>query len=183
MRVISGLKRGHRLLGPKGKHSRPTEDKVKEAVFNILYPLKDEFVALDLFACTGSIGIEFLSRGAKHVYFSELNNENINLMKKNLENTKFTEKAKILRGNYLKNLDIIKENIDYVYIDPPYESNYYNKSLEYMTDSDYFTNAKFIVEIDKHMDFSESNNKLELIFQRSYGQKEISIYERKQIWK
>ena len=86
MRVISGIRRGQSLLGPKGKHSRPTEDKVKEAVFNVLYPLKDNCVAIDLFSCTGSIGIEFLSRGANKVYFSEYNGENISIMKKNLMN-------------------------------------------------------------------------------------------------
>ena len=69
MRVISGIRKGHKLKSPKGKEIRPTEDRIKESLFNILGPLKEDSLVLDLFAGTGSIGVEFLSRGAKIVYF------------------------------------------------------------------------------------------------------------------
>lgn len=178
MRVISGRNKGQRLLGPKDYESRPTDDRVKEAVFNIIYPIKDLCVALDLFACTGSIGIEFLSRGAKKVYFSELKYDNIKIMEENLERTRFKEQSVILKGNFLKNLDLIEEDIDYVYIDPPYASGFYSKALDYIRKSKYFANSKIIVEADKDEDFSLVMEGLVRIFHRKYGKKEISIYER-----
>lgn len=180
MRVISGSKKGFRLLAPKNNKSRPTEDKVKEAVFNILYPIKNNSNMLDLFSCTGSIGIEFLSRGARKVYFSELNSANISLLKDNLKKTNFLDKAIILRGSFQKNLEKVDESIDYVYIDPPYESDYYEKALQFMVGSPFFYNSKFIVEGDKLLDYSEAIPELTMVFQRKYGRKIISIYERKE---
>lgn len=179
MRVISGTNRGQKLLGPKDSRSRPTEDKIKEAVFNIISPIKDSCLVVDLFACTGSIGIEFLSRGARKVYFSELKYDNIRIMKENLEKTRFLDKSVILKGHFQKNLDLINEDIDYVYIDPPYASDYYTKSLDFISKSEFFKSSKIIVESDKYDDFSEEFDNLQLIFKRKYGKKEISIYERK----
>ncbi len=180
MRVISGSKKGYRLLAPKNNKSRPTEDKVKEAVFNILYPIKDNCLVLDLFACTGSIGIEFLSRGAKKVYFSEINSSNISILKDNLSKTNFLDNSVILRGSFQRNLERIDESIDYVYIDPPYESDFYEKSLIFMAKSPLFLHSKFIVEEDKLVDYSETISDLIMIFQRKYGRKVITIYERKE---
>lgn len=179
MRVISGSKKGHRLLAPKNNKSRPTEDKIKEAVFNILYPIKDNCLVLDLFACTGSIGVEFLSRGAKKVYFSEINPSNISLLRENLDRTHFLDDAVILRGSFLRNLERVDDSIDYVYIDPPYESDYYEKALNFMVNSPLFYNSKFIVEEDKLLDYSDRISELAMVFQRKYGRKVITIYERK----
>lgn len=178
MRVITGEKKGQKLLGPKDSKSRPTEDKIKEAVFNIISPIKQSSTVVDLFACTGSIGIEFLSRGAKKVYFSELKYDNIKTMKFNLEKTGLTDKAVILKGHFMKNLSQINEPIDYVYIDPPYESDYYTQALEYISKSDLYENALLIVEADKHDDYSEEFDGLRQVFFRKYGRKEIAIYER-----
>lgn len=177
MRVISGNNRGQRLLGPKTSNSRPTEDKIKEAVFNIISPIKDACTALDLFSCTGSIGIEFLSRGAKKVYFSELKYDNIKIMKENLEKTRLLDRSHILKGHFLKNLSLIDENIDYVYIDPPYASDFYSQALDFISKSPYFKNAKIILESDREEDYSKIFDNLSLVFKRKYGSKEISIYE------
>lgn len=178
MRVIAGLRKGFKLEGPRKSKARPTEDKIKETIFNILYPMKHDAVVLDLFACTGSIGIEFLSRGAKKVFFSELNYDNIKILNQNLEKTKFTDTSIVLGGDYKKNIKSIDEDIDYVFIDPPYYTNYYEKSIRLMLEIDYFKNSSFITEADRHMDFTEKFDELKLVFQRQYGKKEISIYER-----
>lgn len=177
MRVISGLRKGYKLLGPKSTKSRPTEDKVKEAVFNVLYPYRSGGVALDLFSCTGSIGIEFLSRGSKKVFFSESNYDNIRILKENLDKTHFTEQAQILGGDFKKNILLVDENVDYVYIDPPYYSDFYIKSLDIIKDIEFFKEALFILEADKKIDVLEEFDCFELLFQRQYGKKEISIYK------
>ena len=177
MRVIAGLGKGYRLLGPKSTKSRPTEDKIKESVFNVLYPLRENSVILDLFSCTGSIGIEFLSRGSKKVFFSESNYDNIRILNENLEKTRFLEQAEVLQGDFKKNILRVYEDIDYVYIDPPYYSDFYTKALHIMKDIVYFRNAYFIFEADKRIDVLENFNCFELVFQRRYGKKEISIYK------
>ena len=178
MRIISGIAKGKNLLAPKDKNTRPTQDSVKEAVFNILSPLKDDFIALDLFAATGSIGLEFLSRAAKHVYFSEKNNSNIDLLKRNLQACYFTNRATVLKGDFRKNLKLIDKEIDYVYIDPPYQSSFYEDSFSIIQDISLFDGALLITEVDRDVDFSQSFARYERVFHRRYGQKYISIYER-----
>lgn len=180
MRIISGIRRGKKLLSPKNKDSRPTEDRVKEAIFNVLYPMKDNFTALDVFACTGSIGLEFISRGAKRVFFSELNRDNISLLDRNIKDCGFVDKAKVYQGDFRRNISLIRENIDYVYLDPPYKSNFYELALELMIDNPYFSNAIFICEMDRDDNFSEKYDKIHLVFSRSYGNKYIKMYKGKE---
>ena len=179
MRVISGNRRGTKLLGPKLDQDgiRPTDDRVKEAVFNIIQPIKENCIVVDLFACTGSIGIEFLSRGARKAYFSELRYENVQLIYKNLEKTKLLDNAVVLKGDFKKNLKKLGDHIDYVYIDPPYRSDLVEKSLTLMQDDELFSNSRFIVEMEGFVDFSKTHD-YKLLFSREYGRKVISIYER-----
>lgn len=179
LRVITGTRRGHKLKGPDDKNSRPTEDRVKEAIFNIISPVEEDEIALDLFACTGNIGIEFLSRGANKVYFSEINKNNISYLKDNISHTKFENKSVILQGDFRRNLSNIRENIDYVYMDPPYESGFYEIAFEIMLNIKYFKNALYIVEVNKDIDFSDKFEKLELIYSKKYGKKHINFYREK----
>lgn len=179
LRVITGLRKGFKLQGPKGSNSRPTEDKIKESIFNILEPLSDEeFIALDLFSCTGNIGIEFLSRGAQKVYFSENSRNNMELLKKNLEHTKFLDKSTVLFGDFRKNLILVNENIDYVYIDPPYFSDYYQEALKIMLSRECFKDSLFITEMDRDVNFSEFFDELDLVYEKRYGKKYIKFYRR-----
>ncbi len=126
MRVISGLRKGHKLKSPKGQDIRPTEDRIKESLFNIIGPLKKESLVLDLFAGTGSIGIEFLSRGAKFVYFIDSSNESIRIIKDNLSLTKFLDSASIHKMDSINSIKFLREKgilFDYIFIDPPYEKH------------------------------------------------------------
>ncbi len=132
MRVISGSAKGRRLKAPKGDKSRPTEDRVKESLFNILTPLKLNGVVLDLFSCSGSIGIEFLSRGAKKVYFNDWDRSNATLIRENLAMTGFEKDAVVMNHDYKKAINQLSliENLqfDYVYLDPPYHTNYADRA-------------------------------------------------------
>lgn len=181
LRVITGLRKGHKLQGPKSSNARPTEDRIKESIFNIMEPFDDDFIALDLFAATGNIGIEFLSRGAKKVYFSELDRENIKLLEQNLNHTKFIENSVVLKGDFRRNLLQIRDDIDFVYIDPPYDvQDYYKDSFKIMTKSKYFKNTLFITEMDENIDFTEDFDKLELVYEKKYGKKHIKFYREKE---
>lgn len=178
MRVISGKYKGFNLKSPKAKNSRPTDNKVKEAIFAMLYPYKDDFKALDLFACTGQMGIEFLSHGASKVVFGELNRFNYQILKENLEKTS-TENAETFRGDFRKTLEICKEKsykFDYIFLDPPYKEDYLKISLKLILNYHLLENNGIIIsESDRDLDFSDMDN-LRLINEKKYGRKIVKFY-------
>lgn len=152
MRIISGQRRGLKLKSPKGDHTRPTESRVKESIFNILANVSGSKV-LDLFAGSGSIGLEFLSRDADLCYFVEsdklaLKSLEDNLSKANLGKYKIFPYDSIKALKYISKGEII---FNYIYIDPPYDRvSLYDKSLEIIhKNHQAFGKALIIVEADK----------------------------------
>lgn len=126
MRVISGLARGTKLNSIDDISTRPTLDRVKESLFNILQSNIRESVILDLFAGSGAISIEFLSRGASKAYLCEKNNLATKMIYTNLEKTKLKDKAVVINKDYKKALEKFASQelqFDFVYIDPPYNAN------------------------------------------------------------
>lgn len=127
MRVISGTARGTKLNSIQDLSTRPTLDRVKESLFNILQPnIQEDSVILDLFSGSGAIAIEFLSRGAKKAYFCEKNQLAVKMIYSNLEKTKLIEKAVIIKKDYKNALEMLQQEkvkLDFGYIDPPYEAN------------------------------------------------------------
>lgn len=126
MRVISGTARGTKLNSIDNISTRPTLDRVKESLFNILQPGIQNSVVLDLFAGSGAIAIEFLSRGAKKAYLGEKNNLATKMIYENLKKTRMDTKAVVINKDYKKVLEMLKQDeiqFDFVYIDPPYEAN------------------------------------------------------------
>lgn len=183
MRVISGENKGQRLLAPKGKNTRPTEDRVKESIFNIIMPIDSESIVLDIFSGSGQIGIEFLSRGALRAYFIDNSRESISIINENLERTRLKDRAFILKNNYLKALKYLnEENIafDYIYMDPPFkEYKLYIKSLEMISNYKILKeDGIFLVEHDKGMELGNIYD-LKLTDNRKYGNVDISIYNKR----
>ena len=130
MRIISGIARGTKLYTLEGENTRPTLDRVKEPLFSIIQnEIKDSDV-LDLFAGSGALGLEALSRGAKKAVFCDKSYSAIEIIKKNIEKTHFEEKAKVLCMDYKKCLTSINEKFDLIFIDPPYKQDIAIKSLE-----------------------------------------------------
>jgi len=124
LRVIAGSARGTKLKAPKGLSVRPTADRVKEALFNIINARVIDCVFIDLFAGSGAVGIEALSRGAKNAVFVDHNRVNIALIKDNLEKTRLAERARLLCSDAGKAIDsLAAENFkaDLFFIDPPYD--------------------------------------------------------------
>ena len=121
MRVVSGSARGHRLKAPRGMRTRPMADKIKEAAFSTLASLGVEFErVLDLYAGSGSVGIEALSRGADSVDFVEQNGAACGVIRDNLQSTKFEDRGQVLQtsvGSFLTHVD---KPYDFVIMDPPY---------------------------------------------------------------
>ena len=180
MRIISGDKKGFKLKAPKGMDTRPTEDRVKESLFNILGTINGDSIVLDLFSGSGSIGIEFLSRGAKFAYFIDNSHLSISTIKENISHTKFEEKSKIIKGDSIKIIKFLdRENIkfDYVYIDPPYGKNLIEKALESISKIDILNNnSLLILEHDKKKSFPETMYKFKKVDMRNYGHKVLTFY-------
>jgi 16S rRNA (guanine(966)-N(2))-methyltransferase RsmD len=181
LRVISGTRKGHRLKAPKGKDVRPTEDKIKESLFNILSPIKMESNVLDLFSGTGQIGIEFLSRGAAKAYFVDISSYNITIIKENLNHTKFIDQSEIINSDAIKALKILqRKNIkfDYIFIDPPYkEHKLILDTLNEIVRSNLLTIDGFIIiEHEKAFVLDDNYKNLVKLDFRNYGSKSISFY-------
>lgn len=123
MRVIAGSARSLKLITPTGDNTRPTQDRIKETLFNILSPDIPECVFLDMFAGSGGIGIEALSRGASKAFFIDNNKEALNCIETNLKTTHLADRAVVLKGNAISCLGSISaQHIDIVFMDPPYQA-------------------------------------------------------------
>lgn len=121
MRVIAGTRRSLLLKTPDGNVTRPTTDRIKETLFNVLQTDIQDSIFVDLFSGSGAIGIEALSRGAKKAYFIEMNKEAISCIQDNVKFTKFTEQAVVLKQEVVSGLEFIKEPVDIIFMDPPYD--------------------------------------------------------------
>ena len=122
MRVITGTARGRKLEQLIGDDVRPTTDRVKEAVFSIIQFNIEGRRFLDLFAGSGQMGIEALSRGAKEAVFVDNRKESVEIIKRNLKSTKLDENAKVIPMDSNSYLNVNSEKFDFVFIDPPYET-------------------------------------------------------------
>lgn len=175
MRVISGTARGKKLKTLEGLETRPTLDRVKEALFNIIqFDLKDSIV-LDLFSGSGALGIEALSRGAKKAVLCDASYEAIQIINRNVKETKLAEKAEIIKGDYieiLKKLKVQSKEFDIIFLDPPYKSDYVIKSIQYIIELNLLTEKGIIiVETDDKNKIEEikAKKELEVYDTRKYG--------------
>ncbi len=173
MRIISGTARGTKLYTLEGKTTRPTLDRVKESLFNIIQNETIDSIFLDLFSGSGAIGLEAASRGARKVILCDKSKEAINIINKNIEKTHLKEKVELYNLDYETLLKTkIKENLDVIYIDPPYESNFAIKALELIIEKG-LTNedSTIIIETDDEIKILKELEKLEIKItdKRKYG--------------
>lgn len=176
MRVISGKYKGKNLIGFDIDGTRPTMDRVKESLFGIIQNNIKNSVVLDLFAGSGSLGIEALSNGAREVYFIDNNIELINIIKKNTNG--MNENIHIMKSDYKNALELIKNSnikFDIIFLDPPYKLNLINDCLDKIVEYN-LLNKDGIVVCEYETENIE-NNKLKLIKDKKYGSKKIKIYE------
>ena len=145
MRVISGKARGVNLKTPEGILTRPTIDRVKEALFSIINFDIPASNVLDLFGGTGQLGIEALSRGAKSAVFVDQREEACKLIKENLRCTKLEQDAKVVRMDYLDYLKRCKDKFDIIFLDPPYAEVFLENALKCITEIDILQSGGIIV--------------------------------------
>lgn len=156
MRVIAGRARSLRLKTPKGQETRPTTDRIKETLFNMIQGEIPDSIFVDLFAGSGGIGIEALSRGAKHAYFIDNDREAAACIQDNLSFTKFTNLATLLKQDAFIALTAIHEKeVDIIFMDPPYMAGLEQDLLEALGRQSYVTpNTLLILEAKINTDFS-----------------------------
>jgi len=132
-RIIAGEKKGLRLKSPQGKNTRPTTDRIKETIFNILSPYIENSTVLDVFAGTGSLGIEALSRGGKSATFIENNKGCSDIIKSNLEFTGYNNVSDVIYMSVAAAIKMLSQNnakFDMIFMDPPYCKNFIASTLQ-----------------------------------------------------
>jgi len=145
MRVIAGIAKGISLAAPDGMQTRPTADRVKEALFSIIHFELPGAKVLDLFGGTGQLGIEALSRGASSAVFVDARDDACKLIRENLRKTKLSEVGTIVRSDYLDYLKRCKEKFNIVILDPPYAEVFLENALKMITEIDILHSGGIIV--------------------------------------
>ena len=150
MRIISGKARGTKLYTLDGTATRPTLDRVKESLFNIIQNDIEDSTVLDLFSGSGAIGLEFLSRGAKRAVLCDSSKDAIKIIKQNVQKTHFEEKVEVYNMEFTKLVERLQnQKFDIIYIDPPYATDFIKISLEKIIEYELVNeNTKIIVETD-----------------------------------
>lgn len=180
MRVIAGKAKGRNLLSPVGMGTRPTLDRIKESIFNIIQNNVYGRTALDVFAGTGSLGLEAVSRGAKECYLVDKGKETYGFLKQNVQNLHFEQECKCLNMDSYEALRYFGNNnitFDLIFVDPPYRKDMIPPAIEIITDKKLLSKDGIIVsKIDSIEEIYEGNNEIKLVDHRKYGNTTICIY-------
>ena len=179
MRVITGKARGVQLKTPEGMLTRPTADRVKEALFSIINFDLPGAAVLDLFGGTGQLGIEALSRGANSAVFVDQREDACKIIRENLRRTKLESQGRVVRSNYLDYLRRSREKFDIILLDPPYAEVFLENALKCITEIDILKSDGIIVAerpVEKELPFEFEG------FTRSkdykYGKTLLTIYRK-----
>ncbi len=172
MRIISGKYKGKKLDGFDIEGTRPTMDRVKESLFGIIQNNLKDSICLDLFAGSGSLGIEALSNGASICYFVDKNKQILNILKNNL---KGIENSILIEKDYLMALEELKtKKFDIIFLDPPYKYNLITPSIQKIMEFDMLNKDGIIVCEYENEDIKCD---LKLLKTKKYGSKNIKIYK------
>lgn len=184
MRVIAGEYRGRRLERIEGSDIRPTSDKVKESLFNILGNAVIDSTFLDLFSGTGGVGIEALSRGAKHVVFIDSSIKSIKVLKENLKRLRIEDNYEAFHTDYstaINKLHKYNKHFDIIFIDPPYSVGIAEAALKELDHNPIVAHSGVvIVEHDSKDRMPEFVGKLYMYRSRQYGNTTLSFYALKE---
>lgn len=183
MRVIAGQFRSRKLLAPPGSATRPTSDRLRETLFNVVSANIVDSVWVDLFAGSGAVGIEALSRGARMVYFAEKSSRAANAIRANLRNLKIDEGFELQEQEALKALhalDAAAVSCDFCFLDPPYaEKGAYEQTLGFLSQSCLLTpRSTVIAEHEKHSNLLDRYGSLERSRILQQGDAVLSFYRR-----
>lgn len=180
MRIIAGDRRGTKLEAVPGMNTRPTADRVKESLFNIIQmDITGDSRVLDVFAGTGALGLEALSRGAREAVFIEQDPQAFAVLRRNIAKCRCEDRAHVLKGDALSLLATLQgQQFDLILLDPPYQKNLYAavlfSVLKYHLLSDY---GILVSEHSKTVPFSWDDERLNLYKSRSYGETVLNFFQ------
>lgn len=179
MRVISGTARGRRLKELQGMDTRPTTDKVKESIFNIIQFDIEGRRVLDLFGGTGQLGIEALSRGAARCVFLDQRKDAAALIRENLKTTGLSDRAAVVQGDSIAYLNSSREKFDLIFLDPPYQSDLLERALETITRIDILNgNGIILCESNVEKELPEVISPYTKGREYRYGKIKVTLYHR-----
>ncbi|MCS7459488.1 16S rRNA (guanine(966)-N(2))-methyltransferase RsmD [Paenibacillus doosanensis] len=183
MRVISGSAKGRPLKAVPGMGTRPTTDKVKEAIFSMIGPYFEGGHVLDLFAGTGGLSIEALSRGMERAVLTDIDKKSIDTIRQNLQATGFTDQAEIYRNDAQRAVKALTKRgvkFDLVFLDPPYRLKLVRELVEQLDEADMLNSyATIVMEHDAEDAYEEPIGRLEWVRRAEYGDTAITIYKNK----
>ena len=181
VRIIAGKARGRKLIPPATMETRPTLDRVKESMFSIIQNHIPDAVVVDVFAGTGSLGLEAASRGAKEVYLVDRSKDAFSLLKQNIENLKFEDTCYALNKDSYEALKYLADKnkvFDVIFIDPPYCREMIPEAMKIIHDRKLLNEDGIIVtKIDSIEEIYEGNDNIALFKSRKYGNTTICLYK------
>lgn len=179
MRIISGYLKGKKISLPKDNLIRPLKDIVKESIFNILehsneinYKIKNSII-LDLFAGSGSFGLECISRGAKYVYFNENYKDAIRLLEKNIKSLDCEDKCQIIKNSCFNLKGHFNKKVNIIFIDPPFKEAKVNELIELILELKILENKGTIIIHRNIKTLENITSKLKIFDSRNYGLSKI----------
>lgn len=182
MRIITGSAKGTKLKGPKGSDTRPTADRVKESIFNIMGSLVMNAKVLDLFAGTGNLGLEALSRGADSAVFIDYNANSIEVIRDNAVHTKLIFKTEIFKNDVFKGMHKLEQSqrrFDLIFCDPPYNKGLVNQVLTKLDNSTLLIPGGFVmIEYSQHEPINQEWQTLQLKRVEKYGETMVGFWRR-----
>ena len=176
LRVISGSARGRKLSAPEGLDTRPTTERVKESIFNIISPYLPATNILDLFAGSGAMGIEALSRAGHHAVFVEQDEKALSVIKKNLQDTRLYDRAEVIRTDAFSFLQHNAVRFDIIFLDPPYNKGLLTKAMDEIYRLSLLSDNGIIVAESEYGGELPSGNGFDLIKQAKYGKTVVSVF-------
>lgn len=176
MRIIGGRHRGRKLAEFGGEEIRPTADRVKESLFNILSFKIAGATVLDLFCGSGNLGLECLSRGAASAHFNDFSKESLLVLKKNIASLKVERECEITNCDYLICLDNTHKTYDLIFIDPPYAKEYGVQALKVIAERG-LLNEGGVAVYERDRAFTGDVAGLEMYDERRYGKTYLSFFK------
>lgn len=179
MRVVSGKARGTKLFSPKDYNVRPTADRIKESLFNILQPIVYESIVLDLFSGSGAIGIEFISRGSEKAFLVDNSKDSIDIITKNVKKCNFEDSIEIMNLDFEESiLKFSRRGIkfDYVFMDPPYGKYQLSKLVNLIFNGNVLKKSGIIIIESDHEDILEINElQVKILKEKTYGRTKLIL--------
>ena len=176
MRIIAGEKRGRKLIEFAGEDVRPTTDRVRESVFNIIQTFIPDACVLDLFSGSGALSLEALSRGANRACCVDIDPRSIAIIRKNAEATGYTDKCDIRNISCFDFLDKTRDKFDIIFLDPPYNKGFIEPVMKKIAENNVLNGGGIVMLESDGTDFHGEADGFSIYRQRRYGRTYITVY-------